>query len=227
MKNNLNIILLVIGCFVLLIGCQQDTFTTDPLIEDIEAPSNLSYFEVLNARENAALKTGVPAINTGGLPPYYEIVSARKADGTILDASYMNDVSIENPIEEEKNLRPEDYYVVDGDTIKTYIGINTSKSGRISIADENQFGIDDYYFTVKVTTFVNDVPKETVFEDVFHLGVGPGLVTNLLYSPIAQNIVVGSGGTTTQPYLITGNPDVTFALGTENQEENLNIDKET
>lgn len=225
MKHNQNVFLLLFACLLFLVGCQEDTFTADPTFADFESPSDLSYQELINGRENAAVKTGTPTINTGGLTPIYEIVSARKADGTLLDETYMNDVSIANPTEKEVNLKPEDYYVVEGDTIKTYIGVDTSKGGVITITDENQFGIDDYYFTIKVTTAIDNVPHETIFEDVFHLGVGPGLVTNLLYSPIAQNIVVGSGNTTTKPYLITGNPDVTFALG--NEEENLNIDPAT
>ena len=213
MKHNQNIFLLLVASLLFIVSCtQEETFSADPTLADFESPSDLSYQELVNGRENAAVKTGPPNINTGGLTPLYEIVSARKSDGTILDETYMNDASIANPEEKEVNLKPEDYYVVDGDTIKTYTGVNTSKGGVITITDENQFGIDDYYFTVKVTTSIENVPHTTTFEDVFHLGVGPGLVTNLLYSPLAQNIVVGSGDTTTQPYLITGNPDVTFEL---------------
>ena len=214
-------------CFgsVLLLSCNQDTFYTIPPMNAIESPHDLIYHEILNAREKAALKTGTPTVQTGGLIPYYAVVSAKKSDGTPLDDSYMDDVSIDNPIEKTVKLQPEDYYIHNGDTIKEYTAFDYSNAGRIQIADDNNFGIGDYYFTVQVSTTIQEETTSTTFDDVFHLAVGPGLVTNLLYSPIAQNLVTNENATTTQPYLITGNPDVTFALGSD--ADKLKIDTQT
>jgi hypothetical protein len=225
MKTIRNFLYLFLFCFLFLVSCQQDTFTQNNSLTSYANPSDLEYYDLYNARENARATTGVPTVQTGGLPPYYEIVSARTEDGTILDDTYMDDVTIINPIEETKPLGEDNWYIFKGDTIKTYTAINSKNAGVIEIDDNNKFGIGNYYFTVKVSTEIDGTPYETVFEDVFHLNVGPSLVTNLFYSPVAQNIVVGSGSTTTQPYLITGNQDVSFALA--NEEEKLNIDTET
>ncbi|MGB2129145.1 MAG: hypothetical protein ACPHXR_06665 [Flavicella sp.] len=225
MKYKLSIFLLLISCLLMTIGCQQEAFSTDPISSDFETPTDLVYFEIINAREYASVKTGIPSVNSGGHVPYFEIISGRKKDGTILDNTYMKDVSISNPIEENTNLPEEEHFEYEGDSIKTYATLNTRKNGEISIADDNNFGLGDFYFTIKVTVYIDEVAYETVFEDAFHLNVGPSLVTNLLYSPIAQNIVIGSGNTTTQPYLITGNSDVTFSL--ENKKDTLSIDPQT
>jgi hypothetical protein len=100
----------------------------------------------------------------------------------------------------------------------------TKNSGTIQIADDNKFGIGNYYFTIKVNTSINDINYTTTFEDVFHLGVGPQLVTSLLYSPLAQNLVVGPNAKTSTPYLITGNPAVTFALSSDDDKLDINTD---
>lgn len=218
MKPMKNLILL--SCFVILLwGCHEDTFVENTINTDIEAPKNLSYQEIKNAREFSFLKSSVPTIDSNGAIPIFEIISARKEDGTILDDTYMKDVSIETPTELTG------YYVVEQDTIGTYETIDSRNNGLITIADENNFGIGDYYFSITATTNNGEKTLTTTFEDAFHISVGPELVTNLLYSPLAQNLVVGTNATTTQPFLITGNSDVTFALGSDG--DKLNIDSET
>jgi len=225
MKKTLFLLTTVLTSLLLLNSCDKETFVINSTTADYDGPNGLIYSAVMNAREYAALQTGAPIVDTDGLIPTFEIVSGRKKDGTVLDATYMDAVTISNPSEIEKDLKPEDYYVFEGDSVKTYMATNYRNIGVIKIADENKFGIDDYYFTIKVSTIIDGVLTSNTFDDVFHLGVGPGLVTNLLYSPLAQNIVVGSGNTTTKPYLITGNPAVTFALKTET--EKLTIDTQT
>lgn len=211
--------------FFFLSGCNDDTFLDDPVSGEIDSPKNLVYQEIKNVREFSFLKSSQPTIDADGLAPNFEIVSIRKEDGTILDASFLNDVSIQNPIKSTNPLDPEDYYEVNGETITTFESIDTRNNGVITILDENKFGIDTYYFTIKATTIDNEKVLSTTFEDVFQINVGPELVTNLLYSPLAQNLVVGTEAKTTQPFLITGNPDVTFALLTE--DDKLNIDSKT
>ncbi|WP_152287921.1 hypothetical protein [Flavicella marina] len=225
MKTISKLLLMSLGALFVLYGCNQDTFSPNVSLDNYMGPSELNYHEILNARENAALKTGTPTIQTNGLVPFFEIVSAKKADGTELDETYMKDVTITNPVEKTVDLDPEDYIIFEGDTIKSYTAYNYSKAGVIEIADENNFGIDDYYFSVKVSTQNGESITSATFNDVFHLGVGPGLVTNLLYSPIAQNLVTNTNATTTQPYLITGNPDVTFSLASDT--DKLKIDTQT
>ena len=48
-----------------------------------------------------------------------------------------------------------------------------------------------------------------IFEDVLHLNVDPQPAT-LLYSPVAQNLIIGLSPNTTAPYIIGGNPDISF-----------------
>ena len=220
--SNLFFLALILFCIA---GCNEDSFAPNPTSADIGAPKNLLYSEILNAREFAAIKSGLPAIDTDGLIPYFEIVSGRMADGTTLDATYMDDVSIANATEIVNNLAPDSYYQLNGQTVTTYTTYDSRNNGVITISDDNKFGLGDYYFTIKATTTVDGKALTTVFEDVFHINVGPQLVRNLLYSPLAQNLVVGANSKTTHPFLLNGNPDVTFELGTD--DDKLNIDPET
>lgn len=179
---------------------------SDVDLKTSESPKDLFYAEILNARENSKIISGVPTIDTNNLIPIFEVVSGRYANGTSLDESFMSYVSISN---------------VDINATT----INYSKAGVITIEDENKFNVGEYYFSVKVTTSYEGNVNSTIFEDVFHLTVGPQLVKDLLFSPIAQNLVVGTGNTTTKPYLLSGNPDVKFSLGSN--EEKLNINDAT
>ncbi|MDO6738812.1 hypothetical protein [Wenyingzhuangia sp. 2_MG-2023] len=226
MKNNVRKLISIVTMLTLFNSCDEDAFTENQNESAYKAPSNLTYSEVMNAREYSFIKSGTPIVNTNNLIPTYEIVSGRTADGTVLDASYMDAITIENPIENTAILSPEDYFINEaGDTIKSYTSLDYKNAGIITIADENNFGIGDYYFDIKVTTSRNEATFTNTFKDVFHLNIGPSLVTNLLYSPIAQNLVLGTDNTTSKPYLITGNPDVRFALKTET--DKLKIDEQT
>ncbi|WP_303315298.1 hypothetical protein Q4Q34_15645 [Flavivirga abyssicola] len=222
-----NCFLLISISFLFLFteSCNEDTFIDDPTLESLGAPKNLSYTEILNAREFSLLKTDVPTIDTDGLTPTFEIVSGRTEDGTILDDTFMSQVSIAGAVETIENLSPENYYELNGQTVTTYVAVNSKNNGVVTIADENNFGIGNYYFTIRATTTAGNKTLSTTFEDALHISVGPELVTNLLYSPLAQNLVVGAGSTTTQPFLITGNPDVMFELGSD--DDKLNIDSQT
>ncbi|MGY5355939.1 hypothetical protein [Wenyingzhuangia sp. IMCC45467] len=226
MKKTFYLLLCCTNLLLLLNSCNKDAFMEDRTNSDYNAPSNLIYAEILNAREFSFIKTSTPIVNTNNLTPTFEILSGRTKDGTILDATYMKDVSIQNPNEITVNLSPTSYYVDEkGDSIKTYTALDTKNAGVITIADENKFDIGDYYFDIKVSTEIDGNTMSSTFTDAFHLSVGPLLVTNLLYSPIAQNIVVGTENTTTKPYLITGNSDVTFAL--TSQTDKLSINPQT
>ena len=191
---------------IALKSCNEDTFmpNTDPA--SYGSPTDLLYADILNAREFSKLKSGIPHVDTNDLVPTYEIISGKDGDGESLDATFMSDVTIDN---------------VDF----TADEIDYSTAGRIIIADGNNFGPGDYYFTIKVSTELNGKNFETTFDDVFHIQVGPQLVKDLLYSPIAQNLVVGTDKTSTKPYLLSGNSDVTFAL--TSHVDTLQINAET
>ena len=216
-----------ICCIVLtgIAGCNKDTFLDEPLYESNEL-KDLFYQEIINAREFAEVISSVPTIDAGGLVPTLEIVSGRTEDGTQLDATYMDDVSIATPKVTVSNLKEDNYYVLNGELVTTYESVEYAKNGQITIANGNKFGIGTYYFTIKATVIdATGSEKSETFEDVFKLSFGPALVTNLLYSPLAQNLVVGTNAETTQPFLINGNPDVTFTLGSD--EDKLNINAQT
>ncbi len=202
-------IIYFLTAFLLMIAlksCNEDTFmpNTDP--ESYGNPADLLYADILNAREYSKLKSGIPHVDTNQLIPTYQLISGKDKDGKALDETYMSDVSIDNAsIKSDK--------------------INYSTAGRITIADGNKFGTGEYFFTIKVSTELNGVKHETTFEDVFHIQVGPQLVKDLLYSPIAQNLIIGTDKTTTKPYLLSGNPAVSFALKSHN--DILKIDAKT
>jgi len=220
-KNVLYLIILI-----LTVGCRNEAFTEDLGFTDAMEPKDLLYSAITNAREFSQLRTGVPTVDTRGLIPFFEIVSIKNAAGTVLDNTFTDDVTIANPVEVVGDLDPEDYYEENGATVTTYSSFNISQAGLISIAEENQFDIGTYTFTIKVTTETDEGETlSATFEDALSVSFGPELVTNLLYSPIAQNLVVGAGSETTRPFLITGNPDVTFSLGTDT--DKLQIDAAT
>ena len=221
MKKYLSIALLSLFLFT---ACNEEKFNN--LSNEIkEAPRDLLYYEIKNAREFSRIISGKPTIDTDKLVPNFEILSGKREDGTELDASYMDDVSIQNPVIVTKDLKPENYYFIDGQEITTYTAVDYTNSGVITIADENNFGIGKYSFTIKVTTNDDENNFTTIFDEAFKLDIGPELVTNLLYSPLAQNLVVGQNSKTTKPFLITGNSDVTFQLETE--QDKLDIDPQT
>lgn len=215
----------IIIILIVFAQCKDDGISESMLLDNKQAPKNLAYQEIVNAREFASLRSNVPTIDTDNLMPTFEIVSVRKEDGTVLDASYMKDVSIQNPIEVELPLKPENYYFSNGVQVTTYTVVDYTNSGKITIADNNNFDIGTYYFTINVSTTHKETTFNTLFTDVFKITIGPQLVTNLLYSPLAQNLVVGQNSKTTKPFLITGNPAVTFELSSD--QDKLNIDAQT
>lgn len=223
MKKHLNLLFLII--LIIFTNCKNDELSDSLILDNKKAPKNLAFQEIINAREFAFLRSGVPTIDTDNLMPTFEIVSARKEDGTQLNDSFMKDVSIQNPIVVEKPLLPQNYYFSNGVEVTTYKVVDYTNSGVITIADNNNFDIGTYYFSINVTTTHNETTFNTVFNDVLKITIGPQLVTNLLYSPLAQNLVVGQTSKTTKPFLITGNPNVTFQLSSD--EDKLTIDAQT
>jgi len=224
MKRYLNLVLILLLA-VSFTTCEKDDNLSGLILESKQPPSNLNYQDIANAREFTFLKTGLPAVDTDNLVPFFEIVSAKKEDGTVLDNSFLKDVSIQNPVIVEKDLQPANYYFKDGVEVTTYTAVDYTDSGVVTIQDENNFDIGVYFFTISVTTQEEDTTYKTVFDDVLKIGIGPELVTNLLYSPLAQNLVVGQDAKTTKPFLINGNTDVTFALNSD--ENKLDIDTQT
>ncbi|MFC2110663.1 hypothetical protein ACFLSU_08860, partial [Bacteroidota bacterium] len=278
MKKTTYLWIFILGILLSFTSCDKETFMPNTSITDYSAPKGLAYAEVTNVREYSAVKTGIPVLDTNGLIPSFEIISGRKSDGTILDDTYMIDVSITNPQpsitlvlkngdriktegdlnillnnegklefsqnneltinEDVKLILKEDGVIIlqilnpasklidyDGQQVYVTYSYDTKNNGVINISDDNKFGIGNYYFTIRATTLIDNIEYSTTFEDVFHLGVGPQLVTSLLYSPLAQNLIVNTDAKTSKPYLITGNPAVTFALTSD--DDKLDIDSET
>ena len=211
--------LIVLSC--LLSACDDKSFDESFIDPDFGKPRNLFYSEVLSAREFSTVTTNPPTIDTDGIVPLYEIVSGRKGDGTLLDQSYMDFVNIIGYDEIEKTVRDENQ--VDGQD-PNYTVIDSRLNGTIEIINGNNFGVGDYYFTIKATTEVDGNTYSEVFDDVLHIVVGPQPAT-LLYSPVAQNLIVGVSPSTSQPYITGGNPDITFGLGSDT--DKLEIDPTT
>lgn len=192
--------------FLALISCDKNSFAD---IENVaQNPYNLKYMEIINAREGKGVATNAPSIDSNGLIPVYELVSIRTADGTLLDDSFSQYVSIGTTVEKDVNIVD-----VGGNIVgegKTY---NTSQNGVITIADGNKFTVGDYYFAIKATIEFNGEQFSTVFEDAFHLNVGPLLPSILIYSPKNQNLVFGANSKTTEPIVPNSNPARKFELG--------------
>lgn len=215
MKKNL----IFITLFSLLIGftgCEEESFPSPKEIDG--KPKDLMYPQVINAREFTKIESGTPTIDTDDLIPNYEIVSVKKGESEELDDSYLQDVRIMNATYEDTLI------VYEGgeynDTVPNY-----GDAGNIVIQDNNKFDPGEYSFSVEATTMNAGVAQSTVFEDVFHFTVGPQLVKDLLFSPIAQNLVVGDKESTSKPYLLSGNSNVTFSL--VDNEDKLIIDSAT
>jgi hypothetical protein len=204
--------------FFVLISCDTTSFLESDTI--VQKPINLKYIDVVNAREGRTISTIAPTIDSNGLIPVYELVSIRKADGTILDESYLKFVSIGQTVTKTQNVTD-----VNGEVINTRTTYDTTQNGRINIADGNNFTFGDYYFTIKATVESNGVPYSSIFEDVFHLNVGPLLPSILIYSPKNQNLVFGANSKTTQPIIPNSNPEITFELGSDT--DKLVIDSTT
>jgi hypothetical protein len=204
--------------FLVAISCDTTSFVESDT--SVQKPYNLKYIDVLNAREGKTISTIAPTIDTNGLIPVYELVSVKKADGTVLDESYLKFVSISQTV-----TRVQDVIDINGTVVSTGTTYDTSLNGRINIADGNNFTFGDYYFTIKATVESNGQPLSTVFEDAFHLNVGPLLPSILIYSPKNQNLVFGANSKTTKPIIPNSNPEITFELGSDS--DKLVIDSAT
>ena len=217
MKKQL--LFLLLSCLT-VISCKKTKESTI----SIGNPSNLKYTEITDARESRAITTLVPTVQTGGLIPKFELVSVVKSDGTELNQSFLQYVTIGKISTANINVAAG---VIDanGNPVTSVEATNSAKNGVISIAADHNFPAGDYYFTVKVSTEFEGRQYSTVFDKAFHLRIAPLLPTNLIYSPKNQNLVYGAGGKTSAPILPNSNPDVYFELG--NLTDKLNIDKKT
>lgn len=218
-----NLLLLLFSYFT-IVSC-KDSLRAD--LTSIRNPSGLKYIEIADAREGKAIVTAAPTIQTGGLIPKFELISITKSDGTRLDESYLQYVTIGKSTSANIAIDP-DVELVDehGNRLDSVKAINSASNGIIYIASGHNFTVGDYYFTVKATTEAEGNEYSTVFEKAFHLHVAPLLPTNLIYSPKNQNLVYGNTNSkTTAPLLPNANPDVSFELA--NYNDKLVIDRQT
>jgi len=210
-------ILICFWTLSLLYGCTDETFVNDQELSPFDVtPRNLVYAEVTNARESGLIKSGLPTVETGGLIPTFEIVSGTDGEGQQLSDTYMQYVEIANPVMEEIGKDK------DGNPIEV---INYRHAGTITIAAGNPYVYGDYYFDIRVTVIHQEKQYSTLFPKAFKLKVQPQLPLALIYVPMAQNLVIGSRKKTTKAYLPSGNPLVTFSLGSDT--DKLDIDPET
>ena len=209
----------IIAICVLLItsSCNKDTFAEINSGDNIGEPKNLLYPEVF-AREFSAISTNIPSIDSNGVIPVLEIVSARKEDGTILDDSYMKFVSILGTEDTERTVKIENQ--IPGSD-PNYTVTDSRVNGVVEIQDQNNFELGDYYFTIKATTEYEGKTYTETFVDVLHINVNPHPAT-LLYSPVAQNLVVGATPNTSAPFITGGNPEITFGLGSDTDKLSIN-----
>ena len=190
-------------------------------------PYDLRYVSVTNAREGGEIVTAPPTVQTGGLTPTFELVGISRGDGSALDDSYLDDVYIGESEQIDIPISPDAGYLdEDGNPLTFFTSENTARNGIITVAAGHRFTAGDYYFDIKVTTHEGGTTHQTVFEDAFHLNVGPLLPTNLVYTPKNQNLVYGQADSkTSAPLMPSANPDVTFEL--ETHSDLLAIDGET
>jgi hypothetical protein len=204
MGNNrlLAALLLIFG----LVSCDNSSFADD--VVKSNTPTDLRYMDITGAREGKSVRTNAPTVDTGDAIPVFELVSIAKADGTVLDESYSQFVSIGQTTSKEIKVLD-----ANGNIVATTIAYDTSQNGIITVAEGNKFTVGDYYFTIKVTTDVKGLISSTVFEKAFRLNVGPLLPSVLIYSPKNQNLVVGTGNKSTVPIVPNSNPAIKFELG--------------
>lgn len=189
----------------LFTGCVEDTF--GPIREitpEMATPKDLKYATVINAREGAAITSGIPTVETGGLIPTFEITAIYDGDGNQLGQEYMDFVSIVNPT--TVDLGKDDQ----GNPIEV---ISYRKAGTIQIQSGHPFVFGtEYGFDIAVTAELNGVAYRTVFPRGFTLNVIPNMPSSLLFVPMAQNLVVGESGETTSPYIKQYGENLEFGL---------------
>ncbi|MDH3322011.1 MAG: hypothetical protein OEM04_03420 [Flavobacteriaceae bacterium] len=203
---------LAVFVMFLLQSCDEDKSSFGEDFEVLIVPTDLSYPEILNAREFSRIESAVPMVNSNGHTVFYELVNIKK-DGQILDETYMNSVTIKEFTVIEKT-HPDT-----GDVIKIH---DVSENGQIIINEGNPFGNGEYYFTVKASVVMDGKFESAIFEDVLHLTVGPMLVEGISYCPFKMNFVSGEETASNPAELFGGNQDIRFELGTES--DKLTID---
>jgi hypothetical protein len=226
LKNNLFKQLSVIALFVMtIISCDESSFVD--INDQITNPSNLTYADISDAREGKSIVSLAPSVQTNGLVPSFEIVNIKSSDGSILDASFLNFVSVGVPIPKTINISPQDARLdQNGNPILEVNSLDLSKNGIISIDEGHTFVADDYSFTIKVTVEFEGEFYTTTFDDGFKLTIQPLLPSLLIYSPKNQNLVFGdSNSVTTDPIVPNSNPEIRYEL--ETLSDKLQIDENT
>ena len=224
--------LLILFSLFFFASCTENSFliAEDPIIGN---PRNLIYSDVSGIEFNK-VKSGKALVDTYGLPSTFEIVSFRKEDGTLLGQSFITDnVTIKDAIIEEKTFT-NDKFIVDasGDTIRSYTALNTWKLGEIQIEKNFLLSEGDYYATIKVETTdtITNEMFSTTFEDAIRFNFSSALPGNLWYSPVFQNLVVGTSESTSIAVFPKKDTEevsnnFTFALGSDTNK--LTIDENT
>lgn len=173
-------------------------------------PSEISYPDILNAREFRAVQSAAPFMDTNGHPVIFEIVSIKKGE-ELLDISYLSTVSVLN------------YAVIETEVIEKADSINTRtvytnnlyEMGKVTIADENPFASGEYFFSIRVSAEISGSLQSKVFEDVLRLMIGPNLADGIAYCPFNMNFISGEDITSNPAELFGGNLDVRYELGSE------------
>ncbi len=216
---------LLSGFILLFISCNNDEFNDGVSSGSFSKPVDLTYPTISNANEFGAFRTSPATVDTNGFIPFFEIVSIRNAEGEILDASFLEDVSISNPIQELLPLDEDEIFEVNGETITNATVFDTSQAGVVTFTANNNFGFDQYFFTIKVSIENEGETISNTFEDVLQVNFDPELVSVLRYLPLGQNLIPGSITESSVPSVIKGNSDITYSLG--NNTDKLNIDSNT
>ena len=173
--------------------------------------NDLSYAELTGAREYSEIVSASPFINSNGQDVYYDLISISKDDVELSD-EFTQFVSITNPFDETVQLN-------DGSSVTIK---NATNAGQITIGENNVFENGDYYFSVRAW-----IDQDNVFEfdKIWHLKIGPELVSAVKYCPVSYNFVTGEDNLTSLAELGQGNPDVYFELGSD--QDKLTIDSST
>ena len=222
MKKN-KLLKFSLAVFVTLLLGLQSCEDKSSFGEDLQVamlPTDLSYPDILNAREYVEIMSAAPFTNANGHPVTFELVSIKKGE-EILDASYLSHVSI-------KNYTVIESKVVDAnDSLNPYIVYTNDlyEMGKITIAENDKFSNGEYFFNIKVSAEINDATESTVFEEALRLTIGPDLADGIAYCPFNMNFVNGENTTSEPAELFGANPDVRYELGSES--DKLSIDAVT
>src|SRR5690606_41293794 len=104
MRYNVRVLFLL--CCLSFVSCQ------DPFKKNVpEAPYDLRYVSVGNAREGSQIVTAPPTVQTGGLTPTFELIGISRSDGSSLDDSYLQYVHIGESYMVDIPISPDEGYV--------------------------------------------------------------------------------------------------------------------